>query len=269
MPEIAEVETIRKGIKSYLRGKKIINLKFSDLPLRTNLSRDEKLYLVNKSIVSLVRRGKYLLLYLECGRLLMIHLGMTGVLLLNPTNTRPFDHMEIYLSNGSVIVFRDVRRFGMLSMYDSVIDFENEKKLGLECLSNSLTGKYIHTLLRNRRCSIKNFLMNQRFIAGLGNIYVNEVLFKSRISPFHICNNINMITCHILVKYIKLTIKKALLLGGTTLKDYVNHVGELGKFQNYFNIYSKEGLSCIKCGLKIKKYLQSGRSSFYCSSCQE
>jgi len=269
MPEIAEVETIRKGIKPYLRGKKIINLKFSNLSLRTNLSHNEQLYLVNKSIVSLVRRGKYLLLYLDSGRLLMVHLGMTGALLLNPNTTRAFDHMKIYLSSGSVVVFRDVRRFGMLNMYNDVIDFENEKKLGLECLSNNLTGKYIHNLLRNRRCSIKNFLMNQRFVAGLGNIYVNEVLFKSRISPFHICNKINIITCHILVKYIKLIVKKALLLGGTTLKDYVNHVGEMGKFQNYFNIYNKNGLSCTKCGSKIKRQMQSGRSSFYCSFCQE
>ena len=232
------------------------------------------------------RRSKYLIFHFE-KKLLLVHLGMSGKLLLMRSDDNTIfktsfyydlntlqNHNHIYfnLNNGLVLIYNDVRRFGFFKLYhtkqlNKIIFL---KKLGLEPLSKKFNIKYFEKIVQNRKKNIKNLLMDQAFVSGLGNIYVNEVLFASKIYPLRICSRLNKKEIKNLIFHIKKILKFSISKGGSSIKDYRNVLGKSGSFQQFFHVYGQENKNCsrISCKGKIKKIQISNRSSFYCNKCQ-
>jgi formamidopyrimidine-DNA glycosylase (fpg) len=270
MPELPEVETTRIGIAPYVVGKKITGVVLRDRRLRRPVPRQLKRILTGQTVRKLTRRAKYLLFHCDKG-CMILHLGMSGSLRILANDPPPgkHDHADIIFGSCS-LRFRDPRRFGCI-LWTAADPLQHEllRNLGPEPLSEVLTGAYLFTKSRRRKQSIKTFLMDSRIIAGVGNIYANESLFLAGIHPKHGAGAITRKRYEKLARSIKEVLKQSLTRGGTTLRDFVNGLGEPGYFRHELQVYDRGGMPCCKCKTPIKIQRLGQRSTFYCPRCQQ
>ncbi|WP_273720096.1 MULTISPECIES: bifunctional DNA-formamidopyrimidine glycosylase/DNA-(apurinic or apyrimidinic site) lyase [unclassified Bartonella] len=291
MPELPEVETVRRGLEPVVTGAKILSVTLYRRDLRFPFPEAFSERLVGQTIIELGRRAKYLLFYLSKNETILSHLGMSGSwrieddLLKEASSTiKKFvkhDHfvMDIQAKDGKIyhLTYNDVRRFGFMLLVDTSKLYEHPllKKLGIEPISNAFSGRYLQKVFVNKKISLKGVLLDQSIIAGLGNIYVCEALWRSRLSPQRGAYTLALKTIRAreyadsLAQNIRNVISEAILSGGSSLRDYTHVDGSLGYFQHAFSVYGREGKECLQCGAPIMRILQLGRSSFYCSQCQK
>ena len=286
MPELPEIEIVKRSLFKMINKAKIIDIKINNKNLRYKIPNTFSKNLIGEKILRISRRSKYLIFHFK-KKLLLVHLGMSGKLLLMRSDDNTIfktsfyydlntlqNHNHIYfnLNNGLVLIYNDVRRFGFFKLYNTkqLNKIIFLKKLGLEPLSKKFNIKYFEKIVQNRKKNIKNLLMDQAFVSGLGNIYVNEVLFASKIYPLRICSRLNKKEIKNLIFHIKKILKFSISKGGSSIKDYRNVLGKSGSFQQFFHVYGQENKNCsrISCKGKIKKIQISNRSSFYCNKCQ-
>ena len=270
MPELPEVETTVRGIKS-IESSVIERIDVFNPNLRWPISNDLSFFLDNKKILSVYRRAKYIII--KCSNAhLVIHLGMTGKLVFaqSKDNLKKHDHMQIKFANSDqVIRYNDPRRFGSAHLVKNKLeDFRLLSNLGIEPLAEEFDGNFLFTKARNRNVPIKAFIMNHLIVVGVGNIYASEALFLSGIRPSIPARRVTRQKMEALVKNIKYVLSIAIEKGGSTISDFMNTKGEQGYFQIDHQVYNREGQPCNKCGAKIKKIIIGQRSSFFCSRCQ-
>jgi formamidopyrimidine-DNA glycosylase len=227
-------------------------------------------YLTNQKIISVTRRAKYLIIELEEGHLL-IHLGMSGSIKVIPKQkAQKHDHIDLMLSDNKVMRYHDPRRFGAFIWVDTALgDHPLLKDLGPEPLAKGFNQRYLFKSVMGRKRSIKQHLMDQHIVVGVGNIYANEALFLSGIDPQRIAQNISADESQILVKQIKQLLRKAIAVGGTTLRDFSNAQGKPGYFSQRLQVYGRADESCHLCGTQIKRIVQGQRATFFCPQCQQ
>jgi formamidopyrimidine-DNA glycosylase len=270
MPELPEVETTKRGIEPYLKGKRITNIVVRNASLRQPVTANIAECCKGQLILSVSRRGKYLLIATARGNLL-IHLGMSGSLRIVPANSPPQKHDHVDLVVGKQAVrLRDPRRFGLfLWSEERLAEHPLLKDLGPEPLDAVFSAEYLWNVSRKRRVAIKNFIMNSHIVVGVGNIYANEALFMSGIRPTRQAGKISRDDFERLVINIRKVLKDAIRQGGTTLKDFRNEEGKPGYFAQELRVYGRAGEACSYCGERIKSKVIGQRSSFYCSKCQK
>ena len=286
MPELPEIEIVKRSLFKMINKAKIIDIKINNKNLRYKIPNTFSKHLIGEKILRISRRSKYLIFHFE-KKLLLAHLGMSGKLLLMRScdNTifktsfyydlnilHNHNHIYFILNNGLVLIYNDVRRFGFFKLYNTTqlnkIIFL--KKLGPEPFSKKFGIKYFEKFVQNRKKNIKNLLMDQTFVSGLGNIYTNEALFMSKIKPLRICKSLNKNEMKNLIFNIKKILKFSISKGGSSIRDFKNTLGKSGNFQQFFHVYGQKNKNCsrISCKGKIKKITISNRSSFYCNRCQ-
>jgi formamidopyrimidine-DNA glycosylase len=270
MPELPEVETIRRGIKPHVVGKKITDVIIRDRRLRRPVPKGLEKKLMGRKLRDLERRAKYLVFHFDRGALIL-HLGMTGSLRILTGDMPPakHDHADFVFSGKTRLRFRDPRRFGCILWTEGdPLQHELLRNLGPEPLGKGLTGTYLFAKSRKRVQAIKSFLMDSRIISGIGNIYANEALFSAGIHPGKRAGRLTKSQCATLAAGIKKVLTRAIAKGGTTLRDYVNGKGEPGYFRLELKVYDRKGQPCYRCGSLIKSQRHGQRSSFYCPTCQ-
>ena len=274
MPELPEVETVRRGLQPFLDGQKLKTVVLRRSGLRIPFPKDFSERLRGRTVNYLTRRAKYLLMHIEGGDVVIIHLGMSGhmtILKNNIPKPGKHDHVDFCICTGVIIRFNDPRRFGLMTITtEKELDFHKFfRAIGPDPLANHFNHHKLTEALVGRKTSIKVALLDQRIIAGLGNIYVSESLFRSGISPLRLANSLKRFEVEKLAKCICEVLIEALEAGGSSLNDHVKPDGKLGYFQNNLRVYGQEDKICIVClEVKIKKIKQSGRSTFYCPICQ-
>ena len=300
MPELPEVETVRRGLVPAMEGARFAKVEVRRGDLRWPLQKDFVARLEGKTITSLGRRAKYLLADLDTGDVLIMHLGMSGSFYVfdgkaertksgnggKPGNYyhersqhTAHDHLVFHMSSGAVATFNDPRRFGFMKIVArSKLDDEPLlNHLGPEPLGNAFDAAMLAGACRNKKTSLKAALLDQRVVAGLGNIYVCEALYRARLSPKRMASTIASRTgapnerAERLVEAIKAVLNDAIRDGGSTLRDHRLTDGELGMFQHNFRVYDREGQKCRRpgCGGTVKRIVQNGRSTFFCPKCQK
>ena len=269
MPELPEVETTRRGVIPHVVGKTISTVLIHEARLRWPVPPELAQMLTGQSITEVNRRGKYLLFSTKTGRL-MIHLGMSGSLRIVPSQNerRKHDHLEFITEEGLSLRFHDPRRFGSVLWLQGLEGHNLIDALGPEPLSRDFNGDYLFNLSRGRRTSIKNFIMNSKFVVGVGNIYANEALFMSGIRPSRLAGNISKKRFFGLVDSIKVVLNRAIESGGTTLRDFVREDGSQGYFKLKLLVYGRAGEPCFGCGSLLKVTSIGNRSTFFCNRCQ-
>lgn len=286
MPELPEVETIRTGLSARICGATIADLQLQRKNLRYDFPENFRQQVLNTSILTIKRRAKYLLFNLSNGYSIISHLGMSGSWLLRESlaTLQKHDHAVLTLQlNDSAkkpaliyLVYNDPRRFGFIFCEPSLGLEQHKclKNLGIEPLTSDLNAMNLYKKIAHRKISFKAALLDQSIIAGLGNIYVCEALWRSQISPLENVYIFCAKTKNLQEKLAQLCyniqniLHEALQAGGSSLRDYKNAMGEAGAFQNNFAVYNRASLPCLRCGLTIVRMVQNGRSSFYCATCQ-
>ncbi|MBK5930181.1 bifunctional DNA-formamidopyrimidine glycosylase/DNA-(apurinic or apyrimidinic site) lyase [Halochromatium salexigens] len=270
MPELPEVETSLRGIEPHLRGHLIDRLEVREPRLRWPIPPDTGERVAGQHILALRRRGKYLLLDLEQG-VLMLHLGMSGSLRVLPASTPPgpHDHVDLCLDEGPCLRFRDPRRFGMLQWTAAPAEAHPLlRDLGPEPLEPAFSGAYLHRRARGRRAAIKTFIMDSQVVVGVGNIYANEALHLARIHPSRAAGRISRARLEVLAGAIREVLAAAIAQGGTSLRDFVQEDGKPGYFAQSLRVYGRAEQPCPNCGARIRQRRIGQRSSFYCAACQ-
>ena len=288
MPELPEVETVRRGLAPAMEGARFTRVEVRDRRLRWPLAKDFEKRLVGETVDGLGRRAKYLLADLSSGDVLMMHLGMSGSFRIGQ-DTKPgvyyhekskstaHDHVVFHMSNGATVTFNDPRRFGSMRLVKRA-KIEHEpllRNLGPEPLGNAFDAAMLAKACAKKKTSLKAALLDQRVVAGLGNIYVCEALFRAHLSPKRQASTIAGRNGNpnqravALVDAIKAVLKDAIQAGGSSLRDHRRTDGALGDFQHNFRVYDREAQICPDCKAKIKRIVQTGRSTFYCPSCQK
>ncbi len=269
MPELPEVETIRRGLAPRLRGRRIVRVKLNRPDLRFVFGPGFAAGLKGQKILDVERRAKYLLIALENGAVLLSHLGMTGRYSFD-TQDKAHDHVVFHLDDGARLVYNDSRRFGFMELIAPGALPHNRflAGLGIEPLGNELSGEYLTGKFAGRKTPLKSALLDQRIIAGLGNIYVCEALFRAGLSPRRLAGTLKGARAEKLAQAIRDVLRDAIAAGGSTLRDYAAADGRPGYFQHGFDVYGRAGEPCKHCGKKIARIVQSGRSSFFCPTCQ-
>ncbi len=269
MPELPEVETSRRGIEPYVAGQRIDNVIIRDRRLRWPIARDLDERLPGTTVNAVERRAKYLLLKTTGGTAIM-HLGMSGSVYIVDRDTPAgiHEHFDIEFGSGKALRYRDPRRFGSLHWSDDAASHWLLSGLGPEPLSDSFSGKYLYAISRNRRISIKPFLMNSTIVVGVGNIYANEALYRAGVHPQRAAGRIALPRCTKLVAAIRSVLERAIRAGGTTLRDFHGGNGESGWFQQELDVYGREGEPCYGCGRPIRCIVISQRATYYCVNCQ-
>ncbi len=278
MPELPEVETVRRGVAETALNKTISHVRVNRYDLRIPVPDDLGQRLSNACIQSIERRGKYMIFhFVQEVPPLIVHLGMSGRIHLFADeadySARKHDHVVVYFKEGGCFSFEDPRRFGMFYFAQS-FNWQNEKpfsKMGPEPLSDDWTPAGFAIDLSKRKGPIKTVLLDQAVVSGLGNIYVCEALHRSRISPLRAANALKKAEVSILLAHVQDVLKEAIESGGSSLKDYRQADGSLGYFQHNFRVYDQGGGDCcnVDCSGQIKRIIQAGRSTFYCPSCQK
>ena len=269
MPELPEVETVVRSLAGELAGRCVVRVLLRERRLRGGVARDFAARLEGRRIDRLARRGKYLLAWLDDGAVLLVHLGMTGQLTIAPRSRpdRVHDHVVISLDDGRLLTFNDARRFGRVAVVaGAALGVETGE--GIDPLADGFTADVLFGLTRRRRTSVKALLMDQRRVAGLGNIYVNEILFHAAIRPGRRAGRLARADCERLVAVTRRVLAAAIERGGSSISDYRDGLGRAGKFQLRHQVYDRAGEPCRRCGASIRRRADAGRSSFYCPSCQ-
>lgn len=270
MPELPEVEVIRRGLRPKLLGLRIIGVHVGEKRLRRSSSpRDLSRWLVGRRLVDLSRRGKYLVFHLEGGVTFLVHLGMTGRLLLDPgPEAQPHVHLVLTWEGGLTLNYQDVRRFGQVLVFPPGEEALPLVSVGREPFSRRTTPEWLRDQARGRSRPIKNFLLDGRILAGIGNIYACEALWAAGLHPATPAGRLRLDDWERLLREIRRLLRRAIHLGGTTVNDYLNSQGETGLFQLELAVYGREGEPCRRCGHPVARLVQAGRSSFLCPHCQ-
>jgi len=290
MPELPEVETVRRGLAPAMEGARLLKVEVRDRRLRWPLAKDFEKRLTGKTVEGLGRRAKYLLADLSSGDVLMMHLGMSGsfrvgqdakpgVYYHERSKSTAHDHVVFHMSNGATVTFNDPRRFGSMKLVARAkLDQEPLLRgLGPEPLGNEFDAAMLAAACAGKKTSLKAALSDQRVVAGLGNIYVCEALYRSHLSPRRLAATLatkkGEPTDHArrLVAAIHAVLNQAIKAGGSSLRDHRQTSGELGYFQHSFQVYDREGEKCQTAGCSgiVKRFTQNGRSTFWCPKCQK
>ena len=283
MPELPEVETIRRGLQRKIKNKQIKDIVVNvDKIVKKPYLGEFITKIKGKKIKEIGRRGKYIIIHLDSRNKLIVHLGMTG-LLIYPYNENSeeitegkikakHNHLVFTFTDDTQLVYNDVRRFGKIFLVSNIDEVESIAKLGVEPLENYFTEEvFIQVLNKKKKSKIKSFLMKQEFITGLGNIYANEVLYRANIHPLRLIFSLNKEEVRNLYRQIKKVLSEAVELRGSTVADeaYRDTDGEKGKFAKKLQVYARKGEPCIKCEHSIEVIRIEGRSSFICPQCQK
>ncbi len=287
MPELPEVEIVRKSLHKNIKGKIITKVLVKNRNLRFKVPNNFEKVITKKKITKINRFSKYLIIIFHDNTGCIIHLGMSGTIHLlnkkkikNITNTsfynlpylpKKHNHIEIKFNNLK-LVYNDPRRFGYFLYFENFNDLKKKfSHFGPEPFSNLFNINYIKNYLKKKNKNIKNFLLDQKFVSGIGNIYASEILFLCKINPKKMAKNLTYKECYKIIHYSKLVLKKAIKKGGSSIRDFINISGNQGSFQKDFKVYQRENLNCLKrgCTGEIKKIFISNRSSFFCKICQK
>ncbi|MEK9975827.1 MAG: bifunctional DNA-formamidopyrimidine glycosylase/DNA-(apurinic or apyrimidinic site) lyase [Pelagibacteraceae bacterium] len=289
MPELPEVEVVKRSLTSKIQKLVVEKITVKDEKLRYRINKKKLKILLGLKIIKILRRSKFLLFVFEKNTVMLVHLGMTGKFFFLNRNAKKFKTSFYYnideskdnkhnrlifsLSKKQKLIYNDVRKFGFIKILDKrQLQYNlHLKNLGPEPLGNSFDFKYFKNYLINRNRTIKDILMDQKFVSGLGNIYVNEVLFLSKVKPTKKTYLIKNKEIHKIIKNTKKTLKKAISLGGSSLRDFSSSDGKKGEFQQYFYVYGRKGENCLNrnCNKKIIKTIIGNRATFYCPKCQK
>ena len=278
MPELPEVETVKRALEPILQNRQVLSAYVGRRNLRWPLPENLAKRLTKKVFTHISRRGKYVLMHLDSGEVLLIHLGMSGSVRIyqQKPDLGPHDHFMLEMEpqigriNRSYVVLNDPRRFGWIDLFaeSAMLKHKLLAGMGPEPLSNKFSAAQLEAVFKGRSVPVKNALLNQALIAGIGNIYANEALFLSGISPRRKAGTITGRRADRLATAIVKTLRAAIEDGGTSLRDHVQPGGEIGYFAQRLAVYGQAGKPCPRCSLLIKTIIQSGRTSFYCSRCQ-
>ena len=289
MPELPEVEVVKRSLENLITNLAIKNVKINELNLRYRVKKQQIKQIVGLKLLRICRKAKYLLFFFTKDIVMIVHLGMTGKFFiinnknvkkktsfyynLDETKDKKHNHIIFNFKNGLKLIYNDVRKFGFIK-FDSVKKLSNNfhlKNLGPEPLENFFDFKYFKDYIKGRSRIIKDILMDQKFVSGLGNIYVNEILFYSNVRPTRKISKLKDFEIQNMLKNTKSILKKAIRLGGSSIKNFSNSSGKNGLFQQYFAVYGKSGKYCSNtdCNQIIKKIVLSNRASFYCPKCQK
>ena len=287
MPELPEVEIVRQSLNKKIKQKKVKKVIIRNRNLRLKIPSNFDTYFKNKKIIKVGRFSKYLIIYLPKDNYCLIHLGMSGTIHLvinksinKKTNTSfynsPFlpkkhNHVELVFENFKII-YNDPRRFGFFQLIKNNADLiERFNHLGPEPFAKNFNLNYVYNFFKDKNKDIKNFLLDQKFVSGIGNIYASEILFFCKINPRRKAKSLTKNEFKKILSYSKLVLKNAIKKGGSTIQNFQNTDGKIGNFQKNFKVYQRENLQCLKtkcCGI-IKKKVISNRSSFFCNYCQK
>lgn len=284
MPELPEVEITVRSIKKYLLNQKIEHVAIYNNKLRYRIPKNFSKFLINKKIKSVIRKSKFIIFEIDNNLAIISHLGMTGRYVVVKTKfnmetsfynkkeiIEKHNHLEIFFKKHSII-YNDIRKFGFFKIcknnYKQSFHINN---LGPDVISKQFNIEYFMNYVIGKKVSIKNLLMNQKFVAGLGNIYVNEILYSAKISPNKKSKNLKYNEIRKIIFFANKIIKAAIKHGGSTILNYHNSEGKTGSYQSKFKVYNREGKNCctLGCNQKIIKKLKNGRSQFYCPKCQK
>ncbi len=274
MPELPEVETIRRGLAARMEGRRLVRVEARRPDLRIPLPADLAHRLEGRRVETVGRRAKYLLLRMEDGTTLIAHLGMSGRMVILPPGDRApldaHDHVILETEDGDEVRFNDVRRFGLMTLAAAgELDAHPLlASLGPEPLGNDFNGPALAAALAGKRTPIKAALLDQHVVAGVGNIYACEALHRAGISPRRLARTVQGGRAERLAGAVRAVLGAAIDAGGSSLRDYVQASGELGYFQHAWAVYGREGEPCPGCGKPVRRLAQSGRSTFYCTVCQ-
>mgnify|MGYP006136560477 CR=1 FL=1 len=288
MPELPEVEVVKKSLEDKLKNLTIKRVFVNNSKLRYKIDNKEFYKIKGKKIISVQRRSKYLLINLNQNLTILAHLGMTGKFFITDNKNKKYktsfyysikkneskhDHLTLYLDKGFKLIYNDVRKFGFLKLFKNknIFECKHLKFLGPEPLTKQFNINYIIKYFLHKKVSIKDLLMNQKFVAGIGNIYCNEILFLCKINPRRITKNTNKKEQKNIIKFTKKILRTSIAQGGSSIKDFTNTEGVIGNFQQKFNVYNREKSKCRSknCSGIIQKIYISNRSSFFCSKCQK
>lgn len=270
MPELPEVETVRRGIEPHVRDRLITGARLRESRLRWPVPRSIGRTLSGQRVLGVDRRAKYLLLALERGHVL-IHLGMSGHLRVVPADrpALPHDHLDIVLDSGACLRFHDPRRFGSVLWTTSPpAQHPLLRSLGPEPLSDGFDGGYLYERAQGRRQAVKTFIMDSRTVAGVGNIYASEALYRAGIHPTRPAGRVSLRRYDVLATAVRTTLKDAIERGGSSLRDFFDEDGNPGFFVPLLRVYDREGKPCVGCGQAIRRRVIGQRASYYCVSCQ-
>ncbi len=288
MPELPEVEVVKRSLQSFIKGRKIKKITILNRKLRYKIKKNFENHIKNQKIIFTKRRSKFLLLGLEKRNVILIHLGMTGKLFIFNQSSKQLlktsfyyenkidkkhNHLIFEFNRNMSLIYNDVRKFGFIKLI-SLRNFNKNNHLihlGPEPLNKEFNITYLTKKICNIKKNVKNFLMDQKNVAGLGNIYVNEILHSSSINPRKISKNLKLGEIKKIIKNTKIILKKAIFLGGSSIRDFKGISGNTGNFQQKFKVYGRDGQLCRKSGCKgiIKKIYISNRSTFHCVKCQK
>ena len=269
MPELPEVETTKRGIEPYLRNQTIEKIKVRNNKLRIPFNQSLAKNIINTDIKEIRRRAKYIIFEFSNSYSMVIHLGMTGNLRASKQiKYLKHDHIIFYLSSSNVLIYNDVRRFGLIQIYRTNESFFLLDNNGPDPFEKEANADYLFNKIKNSTASIKSILLNHKIISGIGNIYASEILFATNISPTRKGKDVSYDECKKILKESKKILSKAIKAGGTTLNDYFNAESKPGYFKIQLKAYGRDGEKCSKCDSKILKITQNGRSTYFCKESQ-
>ena len=287
MPELPEVEVVKRSLEKKILNLKVKRVRINDFNLRYKIDKYRIALLKGKKIKKIERRSKFLIFEISSDLIMLIHLGMTGKFFFINRDKKKFktsfyynldknekhDRIIFYLQNNQKLIYNDVRKFGFIKLYKSkeYKDISHLKNLGPEPLSKYWNLKYFQKYILNRDRNIKSILMDQKFISGLGNIYVNEILFLSRIMPYRKIKTLKNFEIIKIVKNTKKVLKNSIKMGGSSIKDFSSDNGKMGEFQQRFKVYGRKGEKCsnVDCTRSILKTFITNRATFFCKRCQK
>lgn len=269
MPELPEVETTVRGLARYLEGERIARVTLNRADLRRPFPEGLVQALTGATVTGLGRRAKYGLIRTDRGTTMVFHLGMSGRWRIEPAQPEKHDHLVIETGSGHVLALNDARRFGSVDLVDTdALDtWPPFAALGPEPLGEDLTPRHLQTAFSGRIAPIKQLLLDQRIVAGLGNIYVCEALHRSGIRPDKAAGKVSLPALKRLVPAVRDVLNESIAAGGSTIRDYAQPSGELGYFAASWQVYGREGAACA-CGTPVQRFVQGGRSTFWCAKCQ-
>ena len=274
MPELPEVETVCRALSKVIKNSTIKKIEFYRKDLRWQVKDNLEVSLKNNVFIDPYRRGKYILIPTNTDKIFLIHLGMSGQIRIKKKDVvQKHDHMRLIVENNNkhfIITYNDSRRFGYIDLFKKKELREHFllSKIGVEPLGRELTTEYLQNNFKKRVTNIKNALIDQKIIAGIGNIYASEILYKAKINPLRKVNSLSQNDLNSIITFTKIILKKSIDVGGTTIRDHMQPDGSLGYFKQKLQVYGKVNEKCKTCNSFIVKEVISNRSTFICKYCQ-
>jgi len=274
MPELPEVETVCRALSKVIKNSRIKKIEFYRKDLRWQVKDNLEVSLKNNIFIDPYRRGKYILIPTNTDKIFLIHLGMSGQIRIKKKDiVQKHDHMRMIVENNNkhfVVTYNDSRRFGYIDLFKKKELREHFllSKIGVEPLGRELTTEYLQNYFKKRVINIKNALIDQKIIAGIGNIYASEILYKAKINPLRKVNSLSQNDLNSIITFTKIILKRSIDVGGTTIRDHMQPDGSLGYFKQKLQVYGKVNEKCKTCNSYIVKEVISNRSTFICKHCQ-